>query len=162
MVNLMAILNCHFGNRLNFLMIGDGPERPMVELALQKAGLEHRGILTGLVDYLPEYYKHIDFFLMTSLREGLPLALLESMQQGCIPVVTPVGGITEVPLQEVGLFFELNQPDTLIAFLEKRMALDAREWTELRLKTRQIVLNHFSLEKQIPELLQLYRQLLNR
>jgi len=38
----------------------------------------------------------LDVFLMPSLNEGLPLALLEAMACGCCPVASAVGGVPEV------------------------------------------------------------------
>ena len=162
MVQLMSVLALHFVERIDFCIIGDGPERPELEDALEKTGLKSRVYLPGLVQDLPEYLKRLDFFMMTSRSEGLPLALLEAMQQGCIPVVTSVGGINEVLVPEVGIFFEMEKPEKLIAFLEGIMAMEQDQLSDLRQKTRQIVLDHFSLEKQIPKLLDLYHQTLSR
>jgi glycosyltransferase involved in cell wall biosynthesis len=158
----MSVLALHFVERIEFCIIGDGPERPELEDALEKTGLKSRVHLPGLVQDLPEYLRRLDFFMMTSRSEGLPLALLEAMQQGCIPVVTAVGGINEVAVPEVGIFFEMEKPEKLIAFLEGILAMEQDQLSDLRQKTRQIVLDHFSLEKQIPKLLDLYRQTLSR
>ena len=42
-----------------------------------------------------------DAFCLTSVYEGLPISLLEAISCGCVPVCTPVGGITEVVHHEV-------------------------------------------------------------
>ncbi len=160
MVKLMAKLYQHFGNRLEYCIIGDGPERLVLEQAIERNGLKDKVILPGLVHNLSEHYAQLDLFLMTSRREGLPLALLEAMQQGCIPVVTPIGGITEIPVEVVGMFIDLERPETMIQFIETIMQLDQFELNTLRQKSQQIVLDHFALEKQIPELLGLYRKML--
>lgn len=41
-------------------------------------------------------FKGADFMLLPSKWEGLPYTLLEAMSQGCIPVCSPVGGISWV------------------------------------------------------------------
>lgn len=43
-----------------------------------------------------DYMKNSDFFILSSLYEGLPLSLLEAMSIGCVPICTPVGGIVDV------------------------------------------------------------------
>ncbi|OAI17182.1 MULTISPECIES: glycosyltransferase family 4 protein [Methylomonas] len=44
---------------------------------------------------ITEAYNNIDAVLITSYREGSPLALMESMSHGAIPISTNVGGISE-------------------------------------------------------------------
>jgi len=44
---------------------------------------------------LKEAYVNSDILLITSTREGFPLAVMEAMAQGVIPICTRVGGITE-------------------------------------------------------------------
>lgn len=43
-----------------------------------------------------DYLSCADFFILSSLYEGLPLSMLEAMSMGCIPVTTPAGGIVDV------------------------------------------------------------------
>ena len=43
-----------------------------------------------------DYMSFADFFVISSDKEGLPLALLEAMSMGVIPVCTPAGGIKDV------------------------------------------------------------------
>ena len=53
------------------------------------------GILSQ--EELAEVYEQNDVFILTSEYEGLPLALLEAMGRGCVPVVTDIpSGIPEV------------------------------------------------------------------
>ncbi len=43
-----------------------------------------------------DYMAQADFFILSSVFEGLPLTLLEAMSVGCIPVSTPAGGVVDV------------------------------------------------------------------
>lgn len=45
---------------------------------------------------VPELMARADGFCLSSLWEGLPITLLEALSVGCIPICTPVGGITDV------------------------------------------------------------------
>ena len=45
------------------------------------------------VEVMKKYYKNSDFILITSMREGFPLVVMEAMAYGVIPISTKVGGI---------------------------------------------------------------------
>jgi len=44
-------------------------------------------------DTMKKYYKKADFILITSMREGFPLVVMETMAYGVIPISTNVGNI---------------------------------------------------------------------
>lgn len=43
-----------------------------------------------------DYLACANYFVLSSLYEGLPLSLLEAMSMGCIPISTPAGGVVDV------------------------------------------------------------------
>lgn len=54
--------------------------------------------VVGLVtdaETLKQHYEQAHFLLLTSSREGLPMAMIEAMAQGCVPLVPGVGAIPE-------------------------------------------------------------------
>lgn len=76
------------------IMIGacyDTPENKHL-LNLAKKGIYWLGLKNNVCDYLQQ----ADFFILSSLYEGLPISLLEAMSCGITPVCTPVGGIPDV------------------------------------------------------------------
>lgn len=80
-------------------LIGDGPERPALETAFAQSDLLQRVRLWGWLS--PEAVKRqlleLDALVLMSDCEGLPLALLEAMAHGVVPVVTNLeSGNTEV------------------------------------------------------------------
>lgn len=52
--------------------------------------------LLGEKNNVGDYLACSDFFVMSSLKEGLPISLLEAMSLGVIPVSTPAGGVCDV------------------------------------------------------------------
>ncbi len=52
--------------------------------------------LIGPRTNIGDYMSFADFFVISSDKEGLPLALLEAMSMGVVPVCTPAGGIKDV------------------------------------------------------------------
>jgi glycosyltransferase involved in cell wall biosynthesis len=77
------------GSRL--ALAGGGPARAAVEAAAREQGLADRVIFPGhLNDPLP-FYSALDVFVMSSLTEQMPIALLEAMSCGLPAVCTDVG-----------------------------------------------------------------------
>lgn len=79
-----------------FIMIGDGPLRKKVCALIKKLNLEGQVILSGWCNDVPLVLSTLDVFVLTSLWEGLPIAVLETMASGVPLVATDTGGIAEV------------------------------------------------------------------
>lgn len=90
-------------SRAFFLVVGDGPYRPRLEVEIRSAGLEELFRLVGWVPNreVAKYFGAADVYIMPSEEEGFPRTLLESMAAGCPFVATDVGGVRDVvtPLQ---------------------------------------------------------------
>lgn len=66
-------------------LVGDGPSRSLYEQIIEKLRL-NRVSLEGYQNPLP-YYQKASIFVMTSAYEGFPMALIESQQNGVVPIV---------------------------------------------------------------------------
>lgn len=81
-------------------LAGDGLERRSLERRFR--GLALRGVKVFFPGTLPReelfrLFKTQDIFLLTAAFEGLPLAMLEAMAQGCVPLVSRIqSGVSEV------------------------------------------------------------------
>lgn len=78
------------------LLVGDGPERPMIENLSRDLGISDSVRFLGKLDAVEEVLSVADLFLMPSEQESFGLAALEAM--ACqVPVVsTNAGGIPEL------------------------------------------------------------------
>lgn len=79
-----------------FVVIGDGPLGAELRRHAQRLGLSDR---LGFAGHRPEaalLVKAMDVFVLPSIRENLPVALLEAMACGVSVVATDVGGVREV------------------------------------------------------------------
>jgi glycosyltransferase involved in cell wall biosynthesis len=84
------------GVTCTLVLAGDGPERPGLEALTHELGLTGRVQYLGTVPQPADVLAAIDVFVLPSLVEGLPLALLEAMLAGTAVVATAVGGVPEV------------------------------------------------------------------
>lgn len=66
-------------------IVGDGPSKTLYEQMVKELGLTHVS-LEGYQNPLP-YYRKASLFVMTSAYEGFPMALVESQQNGVVPIV---------------------------------------------------------------------------
>jgi len=72
-------------------IVGEGPLKGQLIQLVEKLNLESNVIFVGKQNNIPEILSIIDIFLMSSLAEGLPMALLEAMASGKAVVATDVG-----------------------------------------------------------------------
>jgi glycosyltransferase involved in cell wall biosynthesis len=78
------------------LIVGGGSCRDELQARAESAGLASHVTLPGPRSDIPDLLLAGDVFALSSLKEGLPLALLEAMAAGKAVVVTSVGGMPEV------------------------------------------------------------------
>lgn len=78
------------------VIVGDGPLREALLEERKQLGLEERVIFAGLQTEVRPWLEAFDIYMMTSVFEGLPIALLEAMSMECAIVTTDAGGIKEV------------------------------------------------------------------
>jgi len=79
-----------------FLLVGDGPDRPVVEREIARLGLEENVRLLGERDDVPRLLHAFDLYVLSSITEGLSLSILEAMAAGRAIVATRVGGNPEL------------------------------------------------------------------
>lgn len=70
-----------------WLILGEGEDRPMLEEKIARAGIGKQLILKGRVPDTDSYYRQSAFFVLTSRFEGLPMVLLEAKAYG-LPIVS--------------------------------------------------------------------------
>ncbi|SRR6266478_6225818 len=94
-VDLAAALKSA-GTQAKFIMVGDGHLRQAVEARISERGLHGQIMLTGWQDKMAEVYNRIDLMVLTSLNEGTPVTMIESMATGRPFVAFDVGGVADL------------------------------------------------------------------
>lgn len=84
----------------HLLLLGEGPDRPMLEKKILEMGLEKCVTMTGNVTNVAAYLSAMDVFVFPSLYEGLPLSILEVQANG-LPCVISDGVPEDVFLTEL-------------------------------------------------------------
>ena len=93
-------------NNVTFWVIGDGKYRKELENECNSRKLDVRFFGNQPPSEIPDLLNCIDVLILTSLREGLPLVVVEALACGCRVFASRVGGIHEA----IGIenTFELN------------------------------------------------------
>ncbi|HEV2400117.1 MAG TPA: glycosyltransferase [Candidatus Sulfotelmatobacter sp.] len=81
---------------VRFAIAGEGSQRKQLQELIDSLGLQENFRLIGFRTDFADFLAALDIFAVSSLWEGLPLALLEAMQLRKPAVATVVGGIPEV------------------------------------------------------------------
>lgn len=85
------------GRKFRFIMAGKGPDQSRYVLKfseLLKDDFDYQGVVSG--ERKTNLLKDCQVFLLPSFYEGLPMALLETMAFGIVPVTTDVGSIRDL------------------------------------------------------------------
>jgi glycosyltransferase involved in cell wall biosynthesis len=107
-------------SRVHVAIGGRGECGEALQTQAERLGVADRLHLLGLRSDVPNLMAAADVFVLPSLSEGLPIALLEAMFAGCPIVASDVGDIREALADgEAGVLVEPTRPDALAAALEK-------------------------------------------
>ncbi|MCP3178137.1 glycosyltransferase [Desulfuromonas sp. KJ2020] len=104
------------GVRAKLLIVGDGPEKDALIQLCKSKGIDHLVKFTGFLKNVEQLLPILDLFVLPSLTEGTPLALLEAMAAGVPVVATSVGGIPKVIKDDInGSLVPPGNPNALYA-----------------------------------------------
>jgi glycosyltransferase involved in cell wall biosynthesis len=126
-------------------IVGRGKSKPALQHQVKKEGLENNVVFPGFIpeEQLPNLYSSADVFLLPSLWEVLPIALVEALSCGSPLLVSDAGGNPEVAKDgENGFVFEKKNEQQLIEKL-RIMVDDAALRSRMGKKSREIAEKEF-------------------
>ncbi|MDI6794277.1 MAG: glycosyltransferase [bacterium] len=105
-----------------FILVGDGPQRKELEELSVKLGISQKVKFLGQRRDVPDILSCLNVFVLPSLYEGLPNAVLEAMACGLPVIGTDVEGTNEVVVDgETGILVPPKDPARLAgAILARR------------------------------------------
>ncbi len=114
--------------KAKLVIVGGGQLENALKSFTEKLGLTDNVIFAGSRQDVGEFLDMFDIFVLSSLREGTSLTLLEAMAKGLPVVATDVGGTPDVVDHErTGLLVPASDPDSLAdALLELLQDKDRR------------------------------------
>ncbi|UJH91321.1 glycosyltransferase [Antarcticibacterium sp. 1MA-6-2] len=134
------------------IVVGAGPKENEIIQLIRELNLEKKVFLAGLQTDTVSYFSAMDIFMMSSIFEGLPIALLEAMSMECAVVSTKAGGVVEAVREgKDGLLCEVNDWKSL-GELALSVVEDPFKRKELQSAARKRVENSFSLASMVKDL----------
>jgi glycosyltransferase involved in cell wall biosynthesis len=148
------------GFKFKYVCYGAGPE--MISFCSQMGAIlgdrfNYLGVAKGKEKW--EALSRADIFFQPSRDEGLPIALLEAMAAGCVPVMSVSGAVADV-IEDGRNGFLIEAGDTTQTVGRLKFLLSESEigWKKLRENARKTVRERFDFSEYMKKLKALYSE----
>ena len=141
---------------------GTGPLHDSLNKQATDCGLAKRVFLLGHLDDVNLFLDACDIFVLSSLSEALPFALLEAMAHELPVVGTQVGGVPEVIVPGMTGFLAPPRDAAALASAMDPLLASANLRRRLGRCGRERIVNHFREADMVAKTMDVYRGLLGR
>lgn len=135
---------------VQLIVVGDGPLRTQLEHQARELGIDDITRFAGFQTNVVEWLARMRVFALTSVKEGMPYALLEAIASGRVVVANDIGTLPETLKGEGVITVPVGDQDALIRGLIKGV-------TEYGSIPTRVVTTPHAMAKQV---LEVYRQVL--
>lgn len=141
------------------LLLGNGPTMEDMKKLAMTLGIADSVEFCGRVSQITDYLHATDVFVLPSLQEGMPNALLEAMACGLPVVATRIGGVVDIVKDgENGILVEAGDSKSLARGIIR--LLNDREFAgHIASNAFQTIKNFYSLDSIAPKYVELYKRL---
>jgi len=161
LIQAFALVRAESKKRVRLLMVGDGPERRRLERMSNEIGVGERVIFLGMRDDVARLMAAMDIFALSSIDEGLPLAVLEAMSVGLPIVATDVGGIPEAVEHGLNGFLIPPRSPQQMAIALLKLIHDPELREKLSIQARKRAVERFSIKAMIKAYQALYEEVIS-
>jgi glycosyltransferase involved in cell wall biosynthesis len=138
------------------LIVGGGPLRDQLERKARSLGIKNHVFFLGERTDVPELLSLFDVFVLPSLWEGLPYALVEAAALERPIVATDIDGVREVIQDgQTGLLVSPKQPEELAGAV-CRLLGNKEQASTLGSKARELITPQYALARMVEETQDLY------
>ena len=119
---LVPICTAH---NVKIIIAGDGQSRNDIKQFVKEKGLSEKIILPGYVHNVSDHLKLFDMYVLPSIYEGFPIALVEAISHSLPVIATNIDGCREaIENEKTGLLVPIRDPKSLENAI-RRLILDA-------------------------------------
>ncbi|MBQ9230159.1 MAG: glycosyltransferase family 4 protein [Prevotella sp.] len=143
-------------DHIHFTLVGGGEKLPLLMQLSDSYGLSKTVSFVGSSNEVDRYLREADIFILPSISEGLPMAILEAMRLSLPIVSTRVGGIPETIIDgESGLLID-STADGVYQFITH---INDYDWKKMGQKSYQLFQDRFTVEKMIESYISIFKSL---
>ncbi len=147
---------------VRFLIVGDGPLREELTAEAAELGIEDKVVFTGYRKDIPELLSVMDVFVLPSVKEGLPMVLLEAMASKRPVIATRVGAVPKVVIHnKTGVLIDSGSPRELEISIRDLIG-NGDKALQLGMNAYEAVKERFSAAAMAGRYASLYNDLLHR
>lgn len=148
------------GQRVHFVIVGDGPQKSILEKLTARLGIEERVSFLGFREDVPSILSFFDAFVLNSITdEGVPQVLTQALAMARPVIATNVGSIPEVVRHgETGVLVRPSNPKELAAAM-KNLLTDEAMRTKVGQAGLHLVVQQYSLQEMLNKIESLYQYL---
>ena len=149
-------------NTVKVVMVGEGPDRAMLERFISDYSLKEEILLLGQRDDIPRLLSLLNVLVLCSVKnsEGLSNVILEAMSSGVTVISTQTTGVAEV-ISDNENGFMVNSLDGLIEKINL-LRLDRGLCAKMGLRAREFIRQNYALDKMLQNYGRLYLELLEQ
>ncbi|HIK58852.1 MAG: glycosyltransferase [Verrucomicrobiales bacterium] len=144
---------------IKLVILGEGAERNSLEKLVAELGLKKNILFAGYKSNGRSYLSLFSLFVLPSLTEGLPIAILEAMLSSTPVVATRVGGIPDV-LEggEAGVLVKPGDSQALISAILSRYSDIGKEHVKNSTKrAKELVERYYTSDKMALKYCKIYQ-----
>ena len=148
--------------QFRFIIAGEGGELEQLQAQCRELKLDDVVSFLGFRDDVPNLLAISDFYVCSSLSEGLSLAILEAIAAGKPVIATNVGGNPEIIEDNVNGFLVPSRDSKALADKISILVMNSELRTKMGMKALQTAINKFSLKSMIDGYQKLYQEFLGK
>lgn len=150
------------GKNVCFVIVGDGPDSKKLALQVEKLNINNRIKFLGFKHNPMDYMAFFDIFVLPSIYEGLPIAIIEAISLSIPVIASNVAGVPELVYNaKNGFLVTPKDVEGLVVAIEKLVSeKDVRH--AMGQEGRRIYQEKFSLDQMVRKTEDLYKVFLNK
>ncbi|MCD8373465.1 MAG: glycosyltransferase, partial [Clostridia bacterium] len=157
MIDVMKRLEDH--TNLFYEVIGEGENFDKLVQQVKDLHLESKVKFWGWQNDVISITKNWHLFALPSINEDLPVAMMECMAQGIVPVASSVGGIiTLLDNGKNGILCDSSSMESFAIAIE-RLINNPEEYAQLSRNCRDVISKNYLISKTVEDTVEVYREL---
>ncbi len=147
-------------SNIRLFLLGDGEARSELEAYASTLKSKTNIEFLGFRDDRMEWLQSFDLFAMTSVLEGIPRCLMETLAMGVPVAAYDISGVDQlIEHNETGLLAQLNDKDTLSKHWEE-LLFDKNKADFISKNAHDFVYKHYSAQRMAEEYTNIFQELL--